>query len=96
MNKADQRKLFKIFLNRIDERSIENKEELEIWCDKYFKEDFNGRDIRNMLTSALAIARAENCKLSRRHIDIIREAKKVSQKTFAEQRTIARADKGFE
>lgn len=96
MTKEDQRKLFKIFLNRIAERDIENKTELENWCDKYFKEEFNGRDIRNMFSSALAIARAENSKLKKRHIEILREVKKASQKTFAEQRTIARADKGFE
>src|ERR1700761_3792364 len=65
MTKLDQRRLFKIFLNRMDERFIENKEELEAWCDKYFKEEFNGRDIRNMLSSALAIARAENSKLQK-------------------------------
>jgi SpoVK/Ycf46/Vps4 family AAA+-type ATPase len=96
MTKDDQRKLFKIFLNRLNEKDIENKEELEVWCDKYFKEEFNGRDIRNMFSSALAIARAENSKLKKRHIEIIKEAKKTSQKRFAEQRTIARAEKGFE
>ena len=96
MSKDDQRRLFKIFLNRLDEKDIDNKKELENWCDKYFKEEFNGRDIRNMVSSALAIARAEDSKLKKRHIEILREAKKSSQKTFAEQRTIARAEKGFE
>jgi len=38
MSKGDQRRLFKIFLNRLEERDIENKEELETWGDKYFKE----------------------------------------------------------
>jgi uncharacterized protein (UPF0303 family) len=61
-----------------------------------WQKEFNGRDIRNLFSSALAIARAENKKLERRHIDIVREFKKSAQKTFAEQRTIARTDKGFE
>jgi uncharacterized protein (UPF0303 family) len=61
-----------------------------------WRKDFNGRDIRNMFSSALAIARAENKKLARRHLDIVREFKKSAQKTFAEQRTIARTEKGFE
>jgi hypothetical protein len=38
MSKADQRRLFKIFLNRLEERDIENKAELETWGEKYFKE----------------------------------------------------------
>lgn len=96
MTKDDQHKLFKIFLNRIPETDIENKAELEHWCDRYFKEEFSGRDIRNLFSSALAIARAEDSKLKKRHIEIIREIKKMSQKTFAEQRLIARENKGFE
>lgn len=38
MSKADQRRLFKIFLNRLNERDIESKEDLETFGDKYFKE----------------------------------------------------------
>jgi len=62
---------------------------------RYFKEDFNDRDIRDMISRALTIARVEDGKLKKRHIELIREAKMSSQKTFAEQRTIARAHKGL-
>jgi len=96
MTKEDQRKLFKIFINRIPEEDIEDKKELEGWCDRYFKEEFNGRDIRNMISSALAIARAEDSKLKKRYVELICQAKKSSQKTFAEQRALAQANKGFE
>lgn len=38
MSKIDQRRLFKIFLDRLDERDIESKEDLETFGEKYFKE----------------------------------------------------------
>ena len=96
MSLKDQRKLFKIFLDRLEDKDIYDKKDLTEWIDLYFKEEFNGRDIRNMLSSALAIARAKTEKLKRRHIEVVRDSKKSSQKTFAELRTIARAERGFD
>jgi len=96
MSLKDQRKLFKKFLDRLEDKDIDDKKDLIEWIDLYFKEEFNGRDIRNMLSSALAIARAKKEKLKRRHIEVVRDSKKSSQKTFAELRTIARAERGFD
>ena len=97
MTAEGQRELCKKLLDRLREGDIENKDRLWRWIDKSFKvgsSEFNGRDIRNLISSALAIARAGNQKLTPDHLDIVKDAKMVSQKTFTEARTRAKMDRG--
>lgn len=92
MQPREQQALFKKFLDKLGPNDIENRANLERLASRYFKaQDLNGRDIRNLISSALAIARSKREKLDWQHIEIVKQAKVESQKTFAEQRAIARA-----
>jgi hypothetical protein len=93
----EQRKIFKKFLNRLDENFISHKSEIVYWVNSYFSdEDMNGRDIRNLLYAAVAIARADDGILKQRHIEIVKMAKQASQEFFQEQRVAARANKDYQ
>ena len=72
-----RKRIFRRFIEGIDERQIKNRDYILQWADGDFRDKFNGREIRNMISSALALARHESRSLELRDIKVIRESKRV-------------------
>jgi hypothetical protein len=90
MDEREQKSVFKMFLNTIDERDIKAKQKILEWVDEDFKERFNGRQIRNILSSAMALARAEERPLELRDIKRVRDCTKIFQDHLHEQTILAK------
>lgn len=97
MQSKDQRALCTKLLDRLSDKDVDNRDKLNNWAKNAFKSGanaFSGRDIRNLISSALAIARAEKVRLAHRHLELVKDAKLASQKVFTEARGRAKADQG--
>lgn len=58
LSKAYKQNIFKIFLDQLDRDSIADRSRIMGWVEEYGCEyKFNGRQIRNVVSSALALAR---------------------------------------
>ncbi|KAJ5664188.1 hypothetical protein N7507_004919 [Penicillium longicatenatum] len=71
---TDQKKIFEMFLNKMTSDVVDRKN-INTWLDERFEdhgsrngEQLNGRQIRNILSSAVALARSEKKKLQLSHI----------------------------
>jgi hypothetical protein len=59
LSKEYKRKIFNMFLEQLEPDSIKNREEISEWIDEYGCEaKLNGRQIRNVVSSSLALARS--------------------------------------
>ena len=90
MGERQQQRLLTTFLNMIDERQIKNKEKILEWIREDFRDKFNGREIRNMLSSAMALARASGRRLELSDIKVIRECKRQFKEYLHEQTILAK------
>lgn len=73
MKKSEQLEIFKMFLKEIDPSEMEEGRIID-WLDCNFEDPgFNGRQIRNVLASAIDIARANNRKLKLTDIKELRD-----------------------
>ena len=74
LNEEQKYKIFQTFLNQIPDRDIDDiyeiKKELKKLCRRA---QINGRQIRNIVSSAQALARAEQKKLSWDHLQTVYE-----------------------
>ena len=90
MSEKQQKRVFNVFLDMIDERQIKNKPKIVDWVKEDFSEKFNGREIRNMLSSAMALARADGRSLELRDIKVMRDTKKHFKEYLQEQTILAK------
>jgi AAA+ superfamily predicted ATPase len=61
--------IFKMVLDKYPSNLIEDREELEQYAtSKLLKKNFDGRQIRNIVTTAMGFARSKDQKLGRDHI----------------------------
>jgi hypothetical protein len=90
MDEREQKNVFKMFLNTIDERDVKAKQKILEWVDEDFGERFNGRQIRNILSSAMALARAEKRPLELKDIKRVRDYTKIFQDHLHEQTILAK------
>ena len=90
MDEKQQQRLLTTFLNMIDERQIKNKDKILEWIGEDFRDKFNGREIRNMLSSAIALARADGRPLELRDIKAMRESKRKFKEYLHEQTILAK------
>ena len=90
MSEEQQKRVFNVFLDMIDERQIKNKPKIVDWVSEDFREKFNGREIRNMLSSAVALARADGRSLELRDIKVMRDKKKRFKEYLQEQTILAK------
>jgi hypothetical protein len=68
MARQEQKRIFKLFLDDISENSKASGA-IDKWLrDEYDDLQFNGRQIRNIVSSAMDLARAEHSKLEPRHL----------------------------
>ena len=59
LSKPYKEKIFKIFLDQLEPDSIKNREFIDDWVSEVGSDSkFNGRQIRNIVSSALALARS--------------------------------------
>ena len=59
LSKKNKQEIFKIFLDKLESDTIKNREAIDDWIEEYGSESkFNGRQIRNIVTSAAALARS--------------------------------------
>ncbi len=69
----DKRKIFYNFLKRLNSDNTENLNKIERYVTEDFDEEFNGRQIRNVVSSAMAVARGRNGKITLRDIkDVVK------------------------
>jgi hypothetical protein len=68
MGEDEQKQIFKMFINQIDPHDMERDGILEWVEDSYQDNKFNGRQIRNIISAAMALARAEDRKLKLKDI----------------------------
>lgn len=65
LSKEQQVDIFNSFLNQAKEKGhIENWDKIGKWVQREAGSKFNGRQIRNIVTSAMGLARAEGRKLN--------------------------------
>lgn len=90
VNADDQRSIFRELLKKVDKDAIDETS-LDAWLTDYnFDDQFSGRQIRNILSSALDLARAESRQLRKAHIDSVISCTKKFQKYLAKQMAAAR------
>ena len=59
LSKKNKEDIFKIFLDQLEPSTIKDRAAIDDWIKEYGSESkFNGRQIRNVVTSALALARS--------------------------------------
>lgn len=63
MEEEEQKEVFKIFLKQVDKKDMDYDEIIEWINDSYEDNKFNGRQIRNILSAAVDLARANDRKL---------------------------------
>ena len=85
MSEKEQRRVFRMFLDQVDERKIKDRSKIMDWVDEDFRDRFNGRDIRNILSSAIAIARAQGRPLELKDIKTMRDSKRKFKEYLFEQ-----------
>jgi hypothetical protein len=90
MDDKEQKNVFKMFVNKINDGDVKAKQKILEWVDEDFKEKFNGRQIRNILSSAMALARAEARSLELKDIKRVRDCTKIFQDHLQEQTILAR------
>ena len=90
MSEKQQKRLLTIFLEMIDERQIKNKGKILEWVAEDFRDKFNGREIRNMLSSAMALARAAERPLELSDIKVMRDSKRQFKDYLQEQTILAK------
>lgn len=76
MSEKQQRRVFNFFLSTINERQIKNKEMTEEWVHEDLRDNINGREIRNVLFSVIAFARANGRSLEVKDFKIMRDSKR--------------------
>ena len=90
MGEKQQKRLLTTFLDMIDERQIKDKGKILEWIGEDFRDRFNGREIRNMLSSAMALARANGRPLELSDIKVMRESKRQFKEYLQEQTILAK------
>ena len=71
LEKEQKYKIFSTFLDRIDQKRIEDRDSIEKNLKKELKKwMINGRQIRNIVSSADSLARSEHKKLSWDHLEL--------------------------
>ena len=85
MSEKQQRRVFNLLLNVIDERQIKNKDMIVEWVNEDLRDSFNGREIRNVLFSAMAFARASERSLELKDIKIMLDSKRRFKEYLREQ-----------
>jgi hypothetical protein len=86
------------FLSQLNNSNMENKEEIQEWVNKWaIKSSLNGRQIRNIISSAQALARGRGRRLTLEDIEQVKDATEDFQKdlhqTYQERRIDALAPK---
>jgi len=91
VNAEDQKRIFRSLLESVPKDDVDWKN-IRPWLEmKSFDDQFNGRQIRNILSSAIDIARADKTKLSVHHIERVTSCTKRFQKYLAHHMAAARA-----
>ena len=90
MSERQQKRLLTMFLDMIDDRQIKNKGKILEWVREDFRDRFNGREIRNMLSSAMALARADGRALELSDIKVVRDSKRNFKDYLHEQTILAK------
>jgi len=95
MQEEDQKELLRTFLKQIHPRDME-KDDIQRWIKSSFMDNkFSGRQIRNILSSAMILARAEGRKLSVEDITKLWKKTKEFNDVLAAQRIIAEHNSGL-
>jgi predicted ATP-dependent protease len=85
MDQREQKNIFKLFLGQISRDDV-ILEPIESWLkDEYDDLKFNGRQIRNIVSSAMDLARAENQKLQLKHVKKMWNCTRAFQSYLKEQ-----------
>jgi hypothetical protein len=85
MIKQEQKRIFKLFIDDISD-SDKVSGAIEKWLrDEYDDLQFNGRQIRNIISSAMDLACAEHSKLEPRHIKTMWNVTRTFQNYLKEQ-----------
>lgn len=74
----------------INEMQIKNKRKIVDWVNENFSEKYNGREIRNKLSSAVALARVDGRSLELTDIKAMRDIKKLFKEYLQEQTILAK------
>lgn len=68
MSEEEQKGVLQMFLKDINGHDLD-REEINNWIETSFQDNkFSGRQIRNILSAAMVLARAENKRLNSRHL----------------------------
>ncbi|KAK4234605.1 ATPase family AAA domain-containing protein 3B [Achaetomium macrosporum] len=74
LSEAQRQRIFLSFLEQLERKSlVENMRKVEDWVKETCKENnFNGRQIRNIVSTAMAIANADGERLGRKHLQEVK------------------------
>ncbi|KAH7364931.1 P-loop containing nucleoside triphosphate hydrolase protein [Rhexocercosporidium sp. MPI-PUGE-AT-0058] len=87
--KAEQKRVWKLFLSQLDEHALE-KRKINNWLDDYYQDNnFNGRQIRNNLSAAMSLARGEGRPLGEKDIRVFMQQTNEFEKFLAKKRLLA-------
>lgn len=90
LSSSDRRKIFFNFFDQLNPENTENVKQLKGYIEDEFDEDFNGRQIRNVVSSAMALARGRDEKMTLRDIKQVVKSTREFQKYLTEESIKAR------
>jgi len=90
VNAEDQRRIFHELLKNVNPDDVDQGSVGDWLADYRFDDQFSGRQVRNILSSAMDLARAENRQLRKAHIDTVIGCTKKFQRYLAKQMAAAR------
>ncbi|KAL5045853.1 hypothetical protein BDW71DRAFT_182934 [Aspergillus fruticulosus] len=96
MSNEHLRKLFKQFIDELDEEEVEDRGQMKNWIDDEFEADVDGRQIRNIVSSARALSKSKDNyggKLKLSHIKRVLKMTVHFQNHLRDQRVAADRDR---
>jgi ATP-dependent Clp protease ATP-binding subunit ClpA len=90
VNAEDQRSIFRELLKNVNPDDVDQDSVGDWLADCGFDDQFGGRQVRNILSSAMDLARAENRQLRKAHIDTVIGCTKKFQRYLSTQMAAAR------